>query len=88
MSNVYDVSETLGQVTFNESHLLQSDDKVHKKIWSSMEEMIDEADDDDIPMDDILKKNLVGFILDRIVQVFCVSYSLHIVLPLYTSGGV
>jgi hypothetical protein len=26
-----------------------------------MEVMIDEADDDDIPMDDIHKKNLVGF---------------------------
>jgi hypothetical protein len=34
----------------------QSDNTVHKKIWSSMEEMLDEVDDNDIPMDDIRKK--------------------------------
>ena len=36
----------------------QSDDKVHKKIWASMEEMLDAAGDDDIPIDEIRKKNI------------------------------
>ena len=36
----------------------QSDDKVHKKIWVSMEEMLDAAGDDDIPIDEIRKKNI------------------------------
>ena len=39
----------------------QSDNKVYKKIWASMEEMFDEADDNDIPMDDIRKKNIKIF---------------------------
>jgi hypothetical protein len=33
----------------------------NEKIWASMEEMLDEADDNDIPMDDILKKNIKIF---------------------------
>jgi hypothetical protein len=71
MSNVHEVTETLGQVTFNVkeamflmemTHFQQSDNnKVHEKIWASMEEMLDEADDGDIPMDDIRKKNVKIF---------------------------
>jgi hypothetical protein len=29
-----------------------------KKIWASMEEILDEAGDDDIPIDEIRKKNI------------------------------
>jgi hypothetical protein len=36
----------------------KSDDKVHKKIWASTEEMLDEAGDDDIPIDEIRKENI------------------------------
>jgi hypothetical protein len=70
LSNVHEVTETLGQVNFNvkeEMFLMemtnfqQSDHKVYKKIWSSMEEMLDEADDNDIPMDNIRKKNIKIF---------------------------
>jgi hypothetical protein len=69
-SNVHEVTETLRPVTFNvkEVTLLmemtnyhQSDNKVHKKIWGSMEEMLDESDDNDIPMDDIRKKKIKIF---------------------------
>jgi hypothetical protein len=70
MSNVHDVTETLGQATFNVkkvmvlmemTHFQQSDNKVHKKIWTSHEEMLDKTDDDNIPMDDIRKKNIKIF---------------------------
>ncbi len=70
LSNVHEVTETLVQVTFNVKEVMflmemtnfqQSDHKVHKKIWTSMEEMLDEADDNDIPMDDIRKKNIKIF---------------------------
>jgi hypothetical protein len=70
LSNVHEVTETLGQVTFNVKEVMflmemtnfqQSDHKVHKKIWASMEEMLDEDDDNDIPMDDIRKKNIKIF---------------------------
>jgi hypothetical protein len=54
ISNVHDVTETLGQATFNVKEVMflmkmtnfqRSDNKVHKKIWSSMEETLDEPDD-------------------------------------------
>jgi hypothetical protein len=70
LSNVHEVTETLVQVTFNVKKVMflmeltnfqQSDYKVHKKIWASMEEMLDETDDNDIPMDDIRKKNIKNF---------------------------
>ena len=41
------------------TYFQQSDNKVHKKIWTNMEEILDEADD--IPMDDVRKKNIQIF---------------------------
>jgi hypothetical protein len=70
LSNVHEVNETLVQVTFNVKEVMflmemtnfqQSDHKAHKKIWDSMEEMLEEVDDNDIPMDDIRKKNIKIF---------------------------
>jgi hypothetical protein len=74
LSNVHEVTETLGQVTFNVKEVMflmemtnfqQSDHKLHKKIWASMEEILDEADDNDIPMDDIRRKNIKIFFLRK-----------------------
>jgi hypothetical protein len=57
-------------VTFNVKEVMflmeltnfqKSDNKVQKKIWASMEEMLDETDDNDIPMDGIRKKNIKLF---------------------------
>ncbi len=56
LSNVHEVTETLGTVTFNVKEVM-----FLMKIWASMEEMLDEADDNDIPMDDIRKKNIKIF---------------------------
>ncbi len=70
LSNVHEVTETLDQVTFNVKKAMflmemtnfqHSDNKVHKKIRASMEEVLDEADDNDIPVDDIRKKNIKIF---------------------------
>jgi hypothetical protein len=70
LSNVHEVTERLGQVTFNVKEVMflmemtnfqQSDHKVHKKIWASVEEMLDEVDENDIPMDDIRKENIKIF---------------------------
>jgi hypothetical protein len=67
LSKVNEVEETLDQTTFSVQEVMflmemtnfqQSDNKVHKKIWASMEEMLDAAGDDDIPIDEIRKKNI------------------------------
>jgi hypothetical protein len=67
MSKVNEVKKTLAQVTFTVqevmflmemTNFLKSDDKVHKKIWGSTEDMFDEAGDNDIPIDEIRKKNI------------------------------
>jgi hypothetical protein len=66
MYEVNEVEKTLGQTTFSVQEVMflmemtnfqQSDDKVHKKIWASMEEMLDAAGDDDI-INEIRKKNI------------------------------
>ena len=70
LSNVHEVTETLVQVTFNVKKVMflmeminfqELDNKVYKKIWSSMEYMVHEGDDYDIPMDDIRKEKHQDF---------------------------
>ena len=43
------------------THLKESDNKVHKKIWESVEEMFDEDDDGNVPMGETRKKNICIF---------------------------
>ncbi len=55
LSNVHNVTETLGPVTFNIKEVMFLMER------TSMEEMLDDVDDIDIPMDSIHKKNIKIF---------------------------
>ena len=68
ISTVHDTVETLGSVTFTVSEVMfllemtyfqQSDIKVHKKIYTIMEELFDGVDD--IPMDEVRNQNIQLF---------------------------
>ncbi len=70
ISSVHDTVETLGSVTFTVSEVMfllemtysqQSDIKVHKKIYTIMEELIDGVDDIPTMMNKVHKKNIQLF---------------------------
>jgi hypothetical protein len=68
LSKVHDEVETLGPANFTSKEVMfllemtyfqQSDVKINKKNWSNVHEMLDKAaDDGDIPVDEIRKKNI------------------------------